>query len=154
MKLRNRRGAVYLVCFASTPYQHARHYLGFAYPDDNLTAASQDILAEITLAAHTRPTRRKLTVLQATGVALRIARHRAGHGSRLLAVVAGAGIEFRVTRIWTSVTEHHEKALKELHDRVGLCPVCSPGTRSGTVITPRKHRRPPRRLAITEELAA
>lgn len=151
MKLLGRRGTCYLVCYARTPYEHAGHYLGFAYPDDDLTSADTAILHEIFLAEHTRVTRRRLTALQATGVALRIARHRAGTGSNLLAVVATAGIEFTIVRIWTSVTEHHEKALKDLNDRVGLCPSCTPGTRKGTVIIPKRYRRDKRR---TEELAA
>jgi hypothetical protein len=149
--LRNRRGTIYLVCYARTPYRHAGHYCGFAYPDDDLALADPAILHEIALAGHTRITRRKLTAIQATGVALRIARHRAGTGSNLLAVVSAAGIEFTITRIWTSVTEHHEKALKDLNDRVVLCPMCTPGTRSGIAITPKRYRRARQR---TEELAA
>jgi hypothetical protein len=152
VRLTNRRGTVYLVCWAKTPYQHAGHYCGFAYPDDDLASADTGILHEIFLAEHTRVTRRRLTALQATGVALRIARHRAGTGSNLLAVVAAAGIEFEITRIWTSVTEHHEKALKDLNDRVGLCPRCKPGTRAGTIIIPRRYRRA--KPGRTEELAA
>jgi hypothetical protein len=152
VKLRNRRGACYLVCFAQAPYQHARHYLGFAYPDDDLAGASTAILAEIALAQHTRPTRRKLTAFQATGVALRIARHRAGTGSNLLAVAGAAGSTFTITRIWTSVTEHHEKALKDLNDRISLCPQCTPGTKAGTVIIPKRYRRA--RPGRTRELAA
>lgn len=151
-RLMNRRGAVYLVCWAKTPYQHAGHYCGFAYPDDALTSADTGILHEISLAEHTRPTRRKLTALQATGVALRIAAHRAGTGSNLLAVVGAAGIEFEIVRIWTSVTEHTEKALKDLNDRVGLCPVCTPGTHKGTVIIPKRYRRA--KPGQTEGLAA
>lgn len=141
MRLRHRRGACYLVCYAKTPYRHAGHYLGYASPDDDLGRADTAILAEIALAEHTRPTRRRLTALQATGVALRIAMHRAGTGSRLLAVVSGAGIDFEITRIWASVTEHHEKALKDLNNRRVLCPRCTPGTRAGTVISPRRNRR-------------
>jgi hypothetical protein len=151
VRLVRRRGACYLVCYAKTPYKHARHYLGFAYPDDDLASADTCILAEIALAEHTRITRRRLTALQATGVALRIAKHRAGTGSNLLAVAGAAGSEFAVVRIWTSVTEHHEKALKDLNNRVGLCPVCTPGTRKGTVIRPRRYRRARRG---NEELAA
>lgn len=148
MRLRNRRGACYLVCYAETPYRHAGHYLGFACPDDDLSLANPAILAEIALAEHTRPTRRNLTALQATGVAIRIAMHRSGSGSRLMAVVSGAGISFEITRIWTSVTEHHEKALKDLNNRRVLCPRCTPGTRARTVIIPRRNRRSrPRSLA-------
>lgn len=135
-----RRGALYLVCWAATPYQHAGHYLGFAYPDDPERVPAE-IMAEVRAAMQTRITTRYLTAAQAAGVAHRIARHRAGTGARLLAVITEAGRTFTVVRVWASATEHHEKALKDLNDRVILCPVCNPGTTAGTVITPKRYRR-------------
>lgn len=142
-----RRGAVYLVCYAGTPYKHAGHYLGFAYPHDG--PAGEDILAEIAGAWHTRITSRRLTPAQAAGVACRIASHRAGTGARLTQVITEAGIKFRITRIWPSATEAHEKALKDLNDRRGLCPDCTPGTRAGLTIIPRRYRRKSQRQIRT-----
>lgn len=138
------RGSLYLTCWAKTPYMaglHPCHYLGFAYPDDDLALPDPAILAEIGLSLHTRITTRYLTGYQAAGIALRIAGHRAGRGSRLMAVIAEAGIEFQVTRVWASATEAHEKALKDLNNRRKLCPACTPGTRAGTIIIPRRYRR-------------
>jgi hypothetical protein len=135
-----RRGALYLVCWADNPYQHARHYLGFAYPDDPALADPVTV-AEIRAAMQTRITTRYLTAAQAAGVARRIGQHRAGHGARLLAVVAGAGTEFTVARVWASATEAHEKALKDRNCGPRLCPRCNPGTTAGTKIIPRRYRR-------------
>jgi hypothetical protein len=149
-------GACYLVCWASTPYQAGRnpcHYLGHAFPDDEPAKADARILTEIAQAAHTRLTRRRLTRYMAAGVALRIAAHRAGHGARLTSVVTQAGIEFRVTRIWVSATRGHEAALKDLNNRSRLCPSCNPGTTAGTIIIPKRFRRPARRR-VTLETAA
>lgn len=137
-----RRGALYLVCY-DEPFWHARHYLGFAYPDD-LQRADPLIVAEVRAAMETRITCRHLTAAQAAGVACRIAQHRAGNGARILAVVAEAGIGITPVRIWPSATEHHEKGLKNLGNGVRLCPRCSLGTRAGLVITPRQRRRPRR----------
>jgi hypothetical protein len=136
-----RRGAVYELCWAATPYMHAGHYIGFAYPCDP-ARADPAILAEVLAARQTRITCRYLTLEQAAGVAVRIAQHRAGTGARLTAVIATAGIEFTVTRIWASATEQHEKALKDLNSRRKLCPACVPGNRAGVVIKPKRFRRP------------
>jgi hypothetical protein len=143
---RRRRGALYLVCY-HRPFRHARHYLGFAYPDD-LGRADPLIVAEVRAAPQTRITCRYLTAAQAAGVACRIAQHRAGVGARILAVIGAAGIGFDVVRIWPSATEHHEKGLKELKNGALLCPRCHPGTRAGDVITPRTSRRPRRRQLV------
>jgi hypothetical protein len=147
MTKRRRKGAVYLLCWAATPYRHAGHYCGFAYPDDP-DRVPAEILAEVRAAMATRITGRALTPEQAAGVADRIAAHRAGRGARLLAVVTGAGISFTVVRVWAGATEHEEKYLKDLNDRVGLCPVCSPGTTAGTVLKPKRFRRPKRKTAL------
>lgn len=138
------RGACYLLCWAETPYMAGKwpcHYLGYAYPDDDPGLADPGVLAEVATAVHTRITTRYLTRYQAAGIALRVAGHRAGNGSRLMAVVTGAGIEFTVARTWASATEAHEKGLKDLNNRRKLCPSCNPGTTAGTVIIPRRYRR-------------
>jgi hypothetical protein len=153
---RNHRGAVYLLCWAGTPYPAGKrpaHYCGFAYPaspDD----ADPGILAEIALAEHTRVTGRYLTAEQAAGVALRIEQHRAGRGARLTAVIAAAGIKFTVVRVWASATEAHEKGLKHLNNRRVLCPACTPGTQAGTGIRPRRFRRPKVRKPVLETITA
>ena len=138
------RGGCYLTCWAGTPYMnglHPCHYLGHAFPDDDLSLASPAVLDEIRMADCTRITNRYLTDFQAAGLALRLAAHRAGRGSRLMAVIAEARIEFRVTRIWAGATKAHETGLKDLNNRRKLCPACTPGTRAGTIIIPRRYRR-------------
>ncbi len=79
-------GVVYLLHFA-TPYEHARHYMGFT-----------------------------------ADLAERLREHRRGYGSRLVGVVAAAGIEFNVVRAWHG-TRSDERRLKGrgLGD---LCPIC------------------------------
>ena len=154
---RGRHGAIYLVCWAATPYERGTwpcHYLGFCYPDDDPDRADPAILAEIAGAMLTRINRRYLTPEQAAGTALRIAQHRAGRGARLLAVIREAEIEFTVARIWSNATEGHEKALKDLNDRAGLCPLCHPGTRAGLKITPKRFRRRQKVRPAPEALAA
>lgn len=71
----------------------------------------------------------------------RLAAHRAGNGARLITVIAAAGISWQLARTWPGATEGHEKALEDLNSRKRLCPVCTPGTRSGTVIIPKQRRR-------------
>jgi len=89
------RGTVYLLHFAR-PYQHARHYLGYA---DNLEQ--------------------------------RLARHRAGSGARLLAVIAAAGIDWRLVRTWPG-TRTLERRLKGRHSGVRVCPLCRSVARQAT----------------------
>jgi hypothetical protein len=149
-----KRGAVYLVCYADTPYEHAGHYCGFAYPGDP-DRADPAIMAEVMAAQHTRITCRYLTAAQAAGVADRIGQHRSGRGARLLAVVTAAGIEFTPVRIWASATEQTEKYLKDLNRLPLLCPKCNPGTTRGTTIKPKQFRRAkPRPVREEQETAA
>jgi predicted GIY-YIG superfamily endonuclease len=53
----------------------------------------------------------------------RLARHRAGSGARLLAVIAAAGIDWRLARTWPG-TRTLERRLKGRHSGVRLCPLC------------------------------
>jgi hypothetical protein len=145
-----RRGALYLVCY-HRPFRHARHYLGFAYPDDPALADAA-IVAEVRAAVQTRITCRYLTAAQAAGVARRIGQHRAGRGARILAAVIAAGNGFTVVRIWPSATEAHEKALKDRNCGPKLCPRCNPGTTTALAITPIRYRR--RRRKTQAALAA
>lgn len=146
--MRRRRGAAYLLHFEH-PYQHAGHYLGFAYPGDP-GRAGEAALAEIRQAMQTRVGRYHLTAEQAAGVAARIAQHRAGNGARLMAVIAQAGIGFRVTRIWAGATEGTEKWLKDRNDRRVLCPECTPGTRAAMNAQAKRSRRPRSRRPAPE----
>jgi hypothetical protein len=149
-------GTCYEVCWAATPYVHAGHYLGFSYADDDLGVATPAGLGEIAAVPMITRVgwRKRITPSQAAGLASRLADHRAGRGANLLAVVTAAGIEFELTRIWIGTREGHEKALKDLNDRVSLCPRCHPGTRAGTVIRPKQFRRPKHRRPAQEILAA
>jgi hypothetical protein len=80
---------VYLLHFA-TPYQHARHYLGW----------SEDLRA-------------------------RLAHHLAGRGARLMAAVAGAGIDVTVARVWEGADRTAERRLHNRRHNAALCPICS-----------------------------
>jgi hypothetical protein len=80
---------VYLLHFA-TPYQHARHYLGWS------------------------------ECLRA-----RLAHHLAGRGARLMAAVAGAGIDVTVARVWTGADRTAERQLHNRRENPALCPICS-----------------------------
>jgi hypothetical protein len=129
-------GACYLVCWAKTPYKHAGHYLGFAYelPGVELDGHWQDI---VDAAAIYGPA--ALTAEEAAGVAFRLACHMAGTGANLTAVVAAAGITWDLVRVWPGCTEQEERWLKDLNNRVKLCPRCSPDARWG--VTPGRKRK-------------
>lgn len=53
----------------------------------------------------------------------RLAKHRAGAGSRMLAAVAAAGIGFDVVRTWAG-DRLEEKRLKGMRMAPRLCPAC------------------------------
>lgn len=54
----------------------------------------------------------------------RIQHHRDGSGSRLLAAVADAGIDFAVVRTWPDGDRNLERKLKNRKEAPRLCPVC------------------------------
>lgn len=54
----------------------------------------------------------------------RLAEHGRGQGSRLMAALAAAGINFVVARTWPG-DRALERRLKRRHDSPGLCPICS-----------------------------
>lgn len=87
-KWRGPRGTVYLLHF-DAPYQHARHYIGFAV----------DLEA-------------------------RLKEHEKGQGSRLLAVVAAAGIGWVLARTWQNVDRYVERQLKNRGGAGRICPHC------------------------------
>jgi hypothetical protein len=59
----------------------------------------------------------------------RIAEHRRGQGSRLMAAVSAAGVGFVVARTWPG-DRALERQLKRRHDSPGLCPICSAGKKA------------------------
>lgn len=54
----------------------------------------------------------------------RLAHHRAGSGSRLLAVVNEAGIGWDVTRVWPGASRTFERQVKA-HSAGRWCPLCT-----------------------------
>lgn len=55
----------------------------------------------------------------------RLAHHASGTGSRLMAAVSRAGIEWQVARTWEGETRNFERKLKNYHKTRQLCPICS-----------------------------
>lgn len=53
----------------------------------------------------------------------RLAEHRAGRGSRLMAVVMAAGIGFELARTWAG-DRKRERQLKKQGGASGCCPIC------------------------------
>lgn len=54
----------------------------------------------------------------------RLAEHATGRGARLLEVIKGVGMTFKLTRTWTGATRSFERALK--HNGGGrYCPECN-----------------------------
>jgi predicted GIY-YIG superfamily endonuclease len=54
----------------------------------------------------------------------RLARHEAGGGARLLAVIRDAGIPFALARTWEDSTRADERRLKNWKNASFLCPIC------------------------------
>lgn len=55
----------------------------------------------------------------------RIAQHRSGNGSKLMAAVVKKGITFEVVRTWHNVDRHFERKLKNRRCAGQLCPLCA-----------------------------
>lgn len=89
---------VYLIHFSS-PYRHARHYLGSVEGGKR-------------------------------AVANRLARHLAGNGARLMAVIAAAGIGAEIVRTWPG-GRREERKLKRRKCGCRLCPKCNPRRQGG-----------------------
>ena len=53
----------------------------------------------------------------------RLARHEAGNGARLLAVIGAAGISWTLARTWEG-DRHEERRLKRRGGHARLCPLC------------------------------
>ena len=58
-------------------------------------------------------------------LAARLARHRQGHGARLIAVITAAGIDFQLARTTTG-TRADERAIKKAGGARRYCPLCVP----------------------------
>jgi predicted GIY-YIG superfamily endonuclease len=54
---------------------------------------------------------------------MRLARHRAGRGARLVEVITEAGISFTLARTWEG-DRTMERRLKNRHASPRLCPLC------------------------------
>lgn len=70
----------------------------------------------------------------------RLARHRAGVGSKLMRAVGAAGIPWRVVRTWTDVDRHFERSLKNQKNAGRLCPRCEEAVRARRRAQQRAHR--------------
>lgn len=98
-------GCVYLLCFAETPYKHARHYLG----------ATGMPLAD-RLAAH-----------RGDGTY--------GRPARLLRALLAAGGDFQLADVWECADRADafrlEKLFKHGFQPMRFCSLCEPGNRRG-----------------------
>lgn len=102
------KGTVYLLCFAHSPYKHAKHYLG----------ATGMPLAH-RLGAHR-------------------GENHTGRPAKLLSALLGAGGDFVVADVWETDTREEafelEKRLKRFRAPGRICSICHPGNRLGRMI--------------------
>ena len=54
----------------------------------------------------------------------RLADHRSGNGSKIMAAVSRDGIQWQLARTWSDGTRALEKQLKARHNARKLCPIC------------------------------
>ncbi len=54
----------------------------------------------------------------------RMEKHRNGNGSKLMAAVTAAGIEWEVAKIWENVDRGFERQLKNRNGASRFCPFC------------------------------
>lgn len=59
-----------------------------------------------------------------TDLDARLADHRNGSGSALMAAVMEAGIDWRLAKVWEGVDRFFERKLHRLHSTGRYCPVC------------------------------
>ena len=72
-----------------------------------------------------------------TNVDKRINVHKKGLGSRLLQVIKGEGIDWKVSRLWQNVTRRFERHLKEVRKNAPqLCPICRGEISYDALVTP------------------
>lgn len=58
-----------------------------------------------------------------TDLSARLVAHASGDGSRLMSIVNGAGITWRLARTWTG-TRYRERQLKRQGGKARMCPAC------------------------------
>lgn len=96
-------------------------------------AVGRPIRATVYLLHFTRPykhAKHYVGFTAAEGLDERIARHRAGTGARLIAVILDAGIDFVIARVWhcSSVAEAREREKKlKYRGNLRTCPLCRAG---------------------------
>ncbi len=64
-----------------------------------------------------------------TDLAARLADHRAGSGSALMAAVSAAGIGWRAAATWEGVDRFVERKLHRRKGAGAFCPCCRPGAK-------------------------
>jgi hypothetical protein len=64
-------------------------------------------------------------VNNAEGLDARMKKHRNGSGSKLMAAVAKAGIEFTIARLWANADRSFERKLKNHNNSKRFCPICN-----------------------------
>lgn len=105
------RGLVYLLCFAHSPYKHARHYLG-----------ATGMTLEDRVSAH-----RGETTFEGD--------RSYGRSAKLITALLQAGGDFVVADVWETDTRAEafvlEKRLKKQGSRARLCSICNPGNSRG-----------------------
>lgn len=105
------KGIVYLLCFAHSPYKHAKHYMG-------ATGLSLDER----LGAHR-------------------GQNDAGRPAKLLSALLKAGGDFVVADVWETETRAEafelEKHLKRFHAPGRICSICHPKNKRGQRIRTR-----------------
>lgn len=103
-------GHVYLLCFASTPYHHAKHYIG---------ATGKPIADRLKAHRGERGPR---------GESL-------GRPARLIKALLQSGGDFVLARSWSFATSDeafsHERAIKRSGGGMRHCPICRPGAGAG-----------------------
>jgi hypothetical protein len=106
------KGLVYLLCFAHSPYKHARHYLG-----------ATGMALEDRVAAH-------------RGETLHEGDKSYGRSAKLITALLQAGGDFVVADVWETDTRAEafelERRLKKQGSRARLCSICNPGNTRGT----------------------
>lgn len=73
------------------------------------------------------------------GLQARLTRHAKGQGARLLEIVSGAGIGFKLARTWSNASRDFERKLKNRKETPHLCPICNPNAMTAAMELPSKN---------------
>lgn len=131
-------------------FAQALHRLRARYPELRAPAPAEPAAGVAYLLHFHRPYRHARHYTGwTTDLPARLAEHAAGHGARLLAVVAEAGIGWTLARTWPGATRADERALKRQGGASRRCPLCgiTPASSAARRATTAPTRRPPRRKA-------